>query len=228
MTEVRKESQWKNFVKGILSENPNLVAFLGMCPTLAVSRTVESALGMGIAVVFVLVMSNLIVSLIRKLVPNEIRIPVYIVIIATLVTIVEMVMAAYLGTLYETLGVFLPLVVVNCIILGRAEAYASKNTPLSSVVDALGMAVGFTMTLVILAVIREFLGTGTITIWTIPNDIVIDLTGIYSALKLAPSQFFLSPVGAFLVLGLLVGSISAVSLDRKAKREKLEKKAAVK
>jgi len=217
MSEIKRESQWKNFLKGILSENPNLVAFLGMCPTLAVSRTVESALGMGMAVVFVLVMSNLIVSLIRKFVPNEIRIPVYIVIIATLVTIVEMVMAAKLPELYESLGVFLSLVVVNCIILGRAEAYASKNGPISSVVDALGMAFGFTLTLLILSVIREFLGTGTITVW---KSLVIDFTGFYRALNLAPTQFFLSPVGAFLVLGILAGSINAYVLDRRAKQAK--------
>jgi len=214
MSEMKEQSQWKNFLKGIFSENPNLVAFLGMCPTLAVSTKVESALGMGIAVVFVLTMSNLIVSLIRKIVPNDIRIPVYIVVIATLVTIVEMMMAAYLPEMYTTLGVFLPLVVVNCIILGRAEAYASKNTPLSSVVDALGMAAGFTLTLIVLAIIREFLGSGTITIW---QSFVIDLSGVYTALRLSPTQFFLSPVGAFLVLGLLAGGINAYTMDRSAK-----------
>jgi len=158
-------SQKVNFLKGIAKENPVLVSLLAMCPTLAVTKTVEAALGMSLAVLFVLTFSNFLISLFRKLIPAEIRVPVYIIIIATLVTIVDMMMAAYIPAIHTQLGIFIPLIVVNCIILGRAEAFASKNTPLSSIVDAVGMTIGFAIAIVLLASFREFLGSGGITIW---------------------------------------------------------------
>ncbi len=155
-----KVNQAKNFVKGIIVENPVLVGLLGCCPTLATTTSIESAIGMSILFLLVLIGSNVLISLLRKIIPAEVKIPAYIVIIATFVTIVKMLCEAFLPQLYSSLGVFISLIVVNCIILGRAEAYASKNGPLSSLVDALGMSVGFAMALLIMAVIREFIGTG--------------------------------------------------------------------
>jgi electron transport complex protein RnfE len=155
-------SQRKNFIKGIISENPVFVMLLGMCPTLGVTSTAINGLGMGIATAFVLLMSNVVVSLIKNFVPDKVRIPAFIVIIASFVTIVEMVLEAFLPTLYEQLGIFIPLIVVNCLILGRAEAFASKNNLFSSVVDGLGMGVGFTLALTALGAVREILGNGSI------------------------------------------------------------------
>ena len=167
----------------------------------------------------------------KNIIPNEIRIPVYIVIIASLVTIVEMVLNAFLPVLYSQLGVFVSLIVVNCIILGRAEAFASKNDPVSSMVDAVGMAIGVTLALVVVAFVREFVGNGTITIW---GDLVIDCTGLYSALHLEPVGLLQTNAGAFLTLGLLVGCINAISNNAsekkaaKAKAEALKAKEAAK
>ena len=145
-----KVNQAKNFVKGIIVENPVLVGLLGCCPTLATTTSIESAIGMSILFLLVLIGSNVLISLLRKIIPAEVKIPAYIVIIATFVTIVKMLCEAFLPQLYSSLGVFISLIVVNCIILGRAEAYASKNGPLSSLVDALGMSVGFAMALLIM------------------------------------------------------------------------------
>jgi len=155
-------NQWQNFTKGILKENPVLVLVLGTCPTLATTTSAINGLGMGLAFTFVLALSNVIISAVRKMVPNIIRIPIFIVIIATFVTIVDMVMHAYVPDLYKALGIFIPLIVVNCIVLGRAEAFASKNNILSSLVDGLGMGVGFTLLLTVLGSIREILGAGSI------------------------------------------------------------------
>ncbi|MGI6767654.1 MAG: electron transport complex subunit RsxE [Bacilli bacterium] len=152
-------------LNGIWKENPVLVSLLGLCSVLAISLTIENALGMGIAFSFVLIMSNVIISLIRNIVPSEIRIPVYIVVVATLVVIVEMLMAAFLPALYESLGIFIPLIVVNCIILGRAEAFASKNDVFDSFLDAIGMSLGYTIVLIVLSMVREFFASGNITIW---------------------------------------------------------------
>ena len=153
---------WTNFVKGIIKDNPVFVMLLGMCPVLGVTSTAFNGLGMGIATMFVLVMSNIVVSLIKQLVPNKVRIPAFIVIIASFVTIVEMVLEAYIPFLYEQLGIFIPLIVVNCLILGRAEAFASKNNTFQSIVDGLGMGLGFTLSLTALGAVREILGSGTI------------------------------------------------------------------
>jgi electron transport complex protein RnfE len=153
-------SAMKEFTKGFIKENPVFILVLGMCPTLAVTSSVQDALGMGLSSTFVLLCSNIIVSLIKGIVPAKIRIPMFIVVIATFVTIVDMAMAAFLPPLHKSLGLFIPLIVVNCIILGRAEAFASKNNMFMSILDALGMGLGFTFALSVLAAIRELLGAG--------------------------------------------------------------------
>ena len=154
---------WKEFIKGIWKENPVLVLFLGMCPTLATSSNASNAVAMGLATTFVLMCSNAVISMIRKIVPGKIRIPCYIVVIATFVTVVDLLMKAYAPVaIYQALGIFLPLIVVNCIVLGRAEAFASKNGILLSLADGLGMGLGFTIALTIVGIIREFLSAGTI------------------------------------------------------------------
>ncbi|MGQ9604423.1 MAG: electron transport complex subunit RsxE [bacterium] len=186
-------SAYKEFSKGIIKENPVFRIVLGLCPTLAVSTSVKNGVGMGIAATFVLVGSNAIVSLIRKAVPSRIRIPCYIVVIATFVTIVDLVMAGYASELHKNLGIFIPLIVVNCIILGRAEAFASKNSFAMSILDGIGMGVGFTFALVITACIREIIGTGKI--WGL-----VLLGNSYNPMLIA----VLAP-GAFITLGLLIG-----------------------
>ncbi|MCX2718197.1 RnfABCDGE type electron transport complex subunit E [Lentiprolixibacter aurantiacus] len=152
----------QNFLKGIIKENPVFVMLLGMCPTLGVTSSAFNGLGMGLATLFVLLMSNIVVSIIKSQIPNKVRIPAFIVIIASFVTIVEMVLEAYIPFLYEQLGIFIPLIVVNCLILGRAEAFASKNNLMASVVDALGMGIGFVIALTALGATREILGSGSI------------------------------------------------------------------
>jgi len=183
----------KELTKGIYRENPVFRLVLGLCPTLAVTTSVKNGIGMGIAAAMVLVSSNLFISLVRNLVPKKIRIPIYIVIIATFVTIVEMLMQAYQPDLHKALGIFVPLIVVNCIILGRAEAFASKNNPFVSVVDGLGMGVGFTLSLIVISAIREVAGNGT-----------------FYGFPVAPSSFepvlvMILPPGAFLTLGYVLG-----------------------
>jgi len=182
--------------KGLVKDNPIFVLVLGMCPTLAVSTSVDNALGMGIAATFVLMCSNIIVSMVKGITPAKIRIPVYIVIIASFVTIVDMVMAAYVPALHKSLGLFIPLIVVNCIILGRAEAFASKNNVLNSLADAIGMGAGFTLSLVIVATFRETLGAGTwLKMSIMPQSYDPMLVAI-----LAP--------GAFITLGFLMALIN--------------------
>ncbi|MBT8285517.1 RnfABCDGE type electron transport complex subunit E [Muriicola sp. SD30] len=154
--------QKQNFLKGLIKENPVFVMLLGMCPTLGVTSSAFNGLGMGVATLFVLLMSNIVVSLIKSQIPNKVRIPAFIVIIASFVTVVEMVLEAYIPFLYEQLGIFIPLIVVNCLILGRAEAFASKNDLASSVVDAVGMGLGFVIALTVLGATREILGNGSL------------------------------------------------------------------
>jgi len=182
----------KEFTKGIIKENPTFVLALGLCPTLAVSVTVVNGIGMGIAATFVLLGSSLIVSLIRDFIPDKIRIPCYIVIIATFVTIAELCMKAYSPVLDRALGIYVPLIVVNCIVLGRAEAFACKNKLSSSFLDGLGMGVGFTLALILISAIREFLGSGKLLGHTIINGF-------------EPVFVFGMPSGALLVIGLLLG-----------------------
>jgi electron transport complex protein RnfE len=181
----------KEFTKGIITENPVLVIMLGLCPSLAVSTSVINAVGMGTAATFVLLGSNLIISFMRDLVPKQIRIPVYVVIIATFVTIIDKVIAAFFPSLSDSLGIFIPLIVVNCIILGRAEAFASKNTPTASIFDALGMGLGFTLALIIIAFFREVLGDG-------------KLAGI-KLYQTDPALIMIMAPGGFFVFGLLMG-----------------------
>jgi len=187
-------NQVKNFTKGFFKENPILVLVLGTCPTLATTSSALNGLGMGIATTFVLIGSNVVIALLSKLIPDKVRIPSFIVIIASFVTIVDLVMQAYVPALYETLGIFIPLIVVNCIVLGRAEAFASKNSVLSSFFDGLGMGLGFTMALGIMGSIRELLGNGSIFGYKfIAGDGIL--------------VFILAP-GAFLVLGYLIALIN--------------------
>lgn len=183
---------FREFLRGIVVENPTFVLVLGLCPTLAVSVSVINGIGMGIAASFVLLGSNVIIAMIKNIIPERIRIPCYIVVIATFVTINEMVMKAYSPALDRALGIYVPLIVVNCIVLGRAEAYASKNSVANSFFDGLGMGVGFTLALVLISGIREFFGAGTILGCAV-------IKGFEPALVLG------MPSGALLVIGLLLG-----------------------
>ncbi|MBQ8293265.1 MAG: electron transport complex subunit E [Bacilli bacterium] len=207
-----KVSKKTILLNGIFKQNSVFVLTLGMCPTLAVTTSLEGAIGMGFALLFVLIFSNISISLVRKIVPNEIRIPVYIVIIATFVTIVEMLLNAYLPDLYDKLGVFVSLIVVNCIVLGRAEAFASKNNPIDSLLDAIGSGLGFVFALMIVATIREILGVGTLTIW---GSIQVNFMPIFTALGIKPAPFFVSNPGAFIVLAFLIGIFQSVAIYRK-------------
>ncbi|NSW93388.1 MAG: electron transport complex subunit E [Bacteroidales bacterium] len=189
-------NQLQNFTKGFIKENPLFVLVLGTCPSLATTTSVLNGLGMGLATTFVLFGSNTVISLIANLIPDKVRIPSYIVVIASFVTIVDLVMNAYVPGLYETLGIFIPLIVVNCIVLGRAEAFASKNSLKSSMLDGLGMGLGFTMALGILGAIREILGNGSIF-----NHKFIKGDGIL--------VFILAP-GAFIVLGYLIALVNRI------------------
>ena len=186
--------------KGIIKDNPIFVLVLGICPTLAVSTSVNNAIGMGFAATFVLVCSNIIISLIKGFTPTKIRIPVYIVVIASFVSIVDMIMAAYIPDLHKNLGLFIPLIVVNCIILGRAEAFASKNNLTDSMADGIGMGLGFTLALVIIATIREILGAGT-----------------WFGIPIIPVSYEFKPVlvailapGAFITLGFLMALVNLI------------------
>jgi len=186
----------KELAKGIIAENPTFVIVLGMCPTLATSTSVNNALGMGAAATFVLVCSNILISLIKNITPDKIRIPVYVVVIAAFVSVVDMVMAAYVPALHKSLGLFIPLIVVNCIILGRAEAFANKNNVMNSLADGIGMGLGFTLALTVVATFREILGNGT-----------------WAGLRVMPHSYnpmliaILAP-GAFITLGLLMATIN--------------------
>lgn len=188
----------KNFKNGFIKENPVFGLYLGMCSALAISTTLNNALGMGFCVTLVLLCSNIIISLLRKIIPDAIRIPVYIVIIATLVTIVEMLVHAYMPELYSSLGVFLSLIVVNCIILGRAEAFASKNGPLASAVDGLGMGLGYTFALTLIALTREILATGGIHFVNPFNPSVTLFAFNLAFFELYKISLLQSAVGAFL------------------------------
>lgn len=177
-----------NLTRGIIRENPIFVMLLGMCPTLGVSTSAANGLGMGIATMFVLILSNIAISMVKRIIPDIVRIPCFIVIIASFVTVIEMLMQAWLPTLYAALGIYIPLIVVNCIILGRAEAFASKNTVGQSFLDAVGMGIGFTWALTLLGSIREILGNGSIFGWSfIPENTETIL-------------LFIMPPGAFLAL----------------------------
>ena len=183
-------SKLQIITKGILKENPTFVLILGMCPTLGVTSSAINGMGMGVATMAVLIMSNIVISLIKSLIPDKVRIPAFIVVIASFVTIIEMLMQAYLPSLYSALGVFIPLIVVNCIILGRAEAFASKNGVLDSALDGIGIGLGFTLSLTVIGAVREILGAGSIFGYTFADGVM-------------PLLFILAPCG-FLVLGYLM------------------------
>ena len=197
MKEGNKTTFWKELAKGIVISNPVFILALGLCPTLAITNSVTNALGMSAGIMFVLLCSNIIISGIRKVTPVLVRIPVFIVIIATFVTILSLVFEAYIPPLYESLGIYLPLIVVNCIILGRAEAFASKNSVLLSTADGLGIGLGFAVALIIISFIREVPGTGSLEIF---GRQLFKLPGLSSH----PLTFFISPPGAFLVIGILL------------------------
>lgn len=188
-------SNLKILMNGIVKENPTFVLLLGMCPTLGTTSSAINGMGMGLATLFVLICSNVVISLIKNLIPDMVRIPSFIVVVASFVTLLEMIMKAYLPSLYATLGLFIPLIVVNCILLGRAEAFAAKNSPVASMFDGLGMGLGFTIALTLLGAIRELLGSGKI------FDITL-LPAQYNTLV-----FVLAP-GAFIVLGYLIAIVN--------------------
>ncbi len=189
-------NQWQNLTKGLFKDNPVFVMLLGMCPVLGVTTSAINGLGMGLATLFVLTLSNLVVSLIKSIIPDKVRIPAFIVVIASFVTVVDLSMAAFLQPLHEQLGLFIPLIVVNCIILGRAEAFASKNTIFSSIIDGFGMGLGFTLALTLLGGTREILGSGSIFNYSFVSE---DANTIL---------LFVMPPGAFIALGYLIAAIN--------------------
>ncbi len=185
----------KIILNGIIKENPTFVLLLGMCPTLGTTSSAINGMSMGLATMFVLILSNFLIALIKNLVPDMVRIPCYVVVIASLVTILQMLMQAYVPDIYATLGLYIPLIVVNCIILGRAESFAAKNTPIASMFDGIGIGIGFTLALTLLGAVREFLGAGSVFGITLQGE-------NYGML-----MFILAP-GAFIVLGFLIAIVN--------------------
>ena len=191
---------------GLIKENPVLVLMLGMCPALAVSTKAMNGIGMGVSTLAVLVLSNLVISLLRKVIPDDVRLPAYIVIVASLVTVTELLIEAYLPAVYEELGIYIPLIVVNCIILGRAEAYANKNTPGLAVMDGIGMGVGFMIALTVVGLIREFLGAGTaFNVQVIPKTV-------------EPIAIFVQSPGAFLVFAFVIMVMNAIGIKTRQRK----------
>ena len=191
---------------GLIKENPVLVLMLGMCPALAVSTQASNGIGMGLSTLAVLVLSNLVISLLRKVIPDQVRLPAYIVIVASLVTVTELLIEAYLPSLYSALGIYIPLIVVNCIILGRAEAYANKHTPLLSVMYGIGMGLGFTVALTIAGAIREILGSGSVFgLRVLPESV-------------EPIGLFIQPPGAFLVFALIIAVMNAIGIKTRQRK----------
>lgn len=211
-------NRFENFKAGLIKDNPVFSLFLGICSTLAITTTVNNAIGMGVSVIIVLIMSNVIISCVRKITPDEIRIPVYIVIIATLVKIIQMLIQAYAPSLNTSLGVFIPLIVVNCIILGRAEAFASKNGVLDSALDGLGMGLGYTLAVLAMSFIRELISTGGIKVVNPFNEAQVWLN-----LHIIPEDFtvsiFGSSVGAFITFAVLAAAVCAYKQHVTAKEE---------
>ena len=211
-------NRFENFKAGLIKDNPVFSLFLGICSTLAITTSVNNAIGMGVSVIIVLIMSNVIISCVRKITPDEIRIPVYIVIIATLVKIIQMLIQAYAPSLNTSLGVFIPLIVVNCIILGRAEAFASKNGILDSALDGLGMGLGYTLAVLAMSFIRELISTGGIKVVNPFNEAQVWLN-----LHIIPENFtisvFGSSVGAFITFAVLAAAVGAYKQHVTAKEE---------
>ena len=191
---------------GIVKENPTLILMLGMCPALAVTTRAMNGIGMGLSTMAVLILSNLVISLLRKVIPDAVRLPAYIVIVASLVTVTELLIEAYLPGLYEALGIYIPLIVVNCIILGRAEAYANKNTPGLAVMDGIGMGIGFTIALTIAGTLRELLGNGSaFGVRVLPESF-------------EPIGIFVQPPGAFLIFALMIAVMNAVGIKTRQRQ----------
>lgn len=192
---------FKVILNGLIKENPTFVLMLGMCPTLGTTTSALNGMSMGLATTFVLICSNVVISLLKNLIPDKIRIPAFIVVIATFVTIIQMAMEAYIPTLYDSLGLFIPLIVVNCIVLGRAEAFAAKNNPFASFCDGLGIGLGFTVGLTLLGIVREFIGTGAL-----------------FSLRIFPEEYgvlvFVLAPGAFITLGYLIAIINKLKTNK--------------
>lgn len=209
------------FTAGIIKENPVFVSLLGMCPTLAVTKSVESALGMSLLVILVLIGSNVLISLLRNIIPSQVKIPCYIVVIATFVTIIKMLTETYVPALYSSLGVFISLIVVNCIILGRAEAFASKHGPVASFMDAIGTGIGYMIALLIVSAIREILGTGALAFG------VYFPIGTEVHLHLFPQEYafsiFVQSAGGFLALGIILAVMAFFKNRKEAKKKAAEK-----
>lgn len=195
---------WKTFKNGLIDENPTFVQLIGMCPTLAVTTSLANGIGMGLSATAVLVLSNVVISLLRKLIPSKVRIAAYVAVIATFVTMIDLLLQAYFPSLSDSLGLFIPLIVVNCIIFARAEAFASKNGVVKSAVDGLGMGLGFTVALSIISAVREILGAGTILGYSV---------GIST-----PATIMILPPGGFLTLGLILGIINIIRGKRGKKK----------
>ena len=201
-----KNKYIERIYNGVIKENPTLILMLGMCPTLAVSTRAMNGIGMGLSTTAVLILSNLVISLLRKVIPNQVRLPSYIVVVASLVTVAELLIQAYLPSLYTALGLYIPLIVVNCIILGRAEAYANKHTPLLAVMDGLGMGIGFTLALTLAALFREILGNGT----------AFGAQVLPAGME--PMGIFIQPPGAFLVIALIIAVQNAIGIKTRQRK----------
>ncbi len=214
----------ENFTAGFIRENPVFSLYLGLCSTLAITTSLNNAIGMGVAVIAVLIMSNVIISLIRNITPSEIRIPVYIVVIATLVKVIQMLIKAYAPSLDTALGVFIPLIVVNCIILGRAEAFASKNGVLDSALDGLGMGLGYTLSIVVMSSIRQILATGVLSF----DNPFTAAQNIFS-IRILPEDFIISifsqPFGAFCTFACLAAGLAAYKAHKEKKEKAMQKEA---
>lgn len=202
---------------GLIKENPTFVLMLGMCPTLAVTTSAINGLGMGLSTTVVLVLSNMLISMLRKVIPDSVRMPAFIVVVASFVTIVQFLLEGFVPSLYDSLGLYIPLIVVNCIILGRAESYASKNPVLPSIFDGIGMGLGFTFGLTCIAIVREFIGTGAIFgVQILPLADAAAGKGGY-----VPVTIFILPAGAFLVLAFLVAGMNKLKKRAAQKGKKI-------
>lgn len=198
----------ERIINGLIKENPTFILVLGMCPTLAVTTSVKNAIGMGLSTMVVLVLSNLLISALRDVIPDKVRIPGYIVVIASLVTVVELLLKAFIPAVYAALGLYIPLIVVNCIILGRAEAYASKSTPLLAAADGVGMGLGFTVALSLIGLFRELLGAGSILGFQILPE------SVYT-----PIAIFVKAPGAFIVLGILIAVLNGLNIQNASSKK---------
>ena len=220
---LEQDSPAERFFNGLIAENPTLVLMIGMCPTLAVTSSATNGLGMGLATTFVLALSNAVISALRKIIPATVRIPSFIVVIASFVTLVQLLMQAYVPTLNKALGVYIPLIVVNCIIFGRAEAYASKHGIVPSFFDGVGMGIGFTCAITVIGLFRELIGAGTAFNVPVlgPDTVITGIVGRYLA-KYQPISIFVQQAGAFFVLAFLIAAMTR--MKAKVAKKEAEKK----